>query len=354
MSCKTCMTELCLKYVRTGIPLPPTLMRISSPLSALATIAAFIVLLLPIIANAFGIQVMVNGQTVVFADVSQSAWFATYVRDAAEAGIVNGYMDANGKLTGRFGPENSVTFSEALKIAEESAGYDEQAFGTVVASGVNHWSSPYVSVAKAENFEILNHPYRLDRPATRAEVASMMTSAFGVTVPATPSGTTFRDVQLSTAFAMSIEALARDGVVSGDTDVNGQVTGTFRPTATINRAEVVKIAMGARGVYGEPGKDRVPEQPSSAENTVVTYRDNGFSPTVLTVPLGTTVTFKNGSSGSLWVASNPHPTHTDYPGFDSTTVIPAGQEFSFKFNQRGTWGYHNHLRSPEGGTIVVE
>jgi len=309
-------------------------------------------LLMPIMANAFGLQVIINGQSVVFMDVSQSAWFSSYVRDAAQAGIVNGYMDAKGHFTGKFGPENNVTMAEALKIAEESAGYDAQAYGAVVDSGVSHWASAYVSVAKAEHFDFLNSPYRLDRPATRGEVASMFTSAFRVTIPVSPSGTTFKDVQLSTPYAVSVEALAKDGVVSGDTDPKGLATGTYRPLALINRAEVVKIAMSARTIYGEPGKDRLPEQPVS--NNVVTYANGSFSPSVLTVTLGTTVTFRNGSLEPIWVASNPHPTHTDYPGFDSKMNIAAGQDYSFTFTQRGTWGYHNHLNPTAGGTIVVQ
>ena len=318
--------------------------------SLIASTAAL--LLMPIIANAFGIQVIINGQSISFADVSQSAWFAAYVHDAAEAGIVNGYKDRNGKLTGKFGPENNVTMAEVLKIAEESAGYDAVAYGGVVDSGVKHWASAYVSVAKAEKFTILENPYRLDRPATRAEVASMFTSAFLVSIPATPSGTTFHDVQLSTKFAVSVEALARDGVISGDTDVKGQPTGMYRPTDSINRAEVVKIAMNARAKYGEPGKDRKPTQPTAS--TIVLYANDSFAPGVLTVPLGTMVTFRNNGTDPIWVASNPHPTHANYPGFDSLKQIAPGQEYSFIFTQRGTWGYHNHLKPTKGGTIVVQ
>lgn len=319
-----------------------------SSFSAIATSAA---LLIPIMANALGIQVIINGKTVVFVDVPQTAWYASFVRDAAQAGIVNGYKDARGNPTGKFGPEKNVTIAEALKIAEESAGYDAQAYGTVVDSGVTHWASAYISVAKAEHFDILNFPYRLDRAATRGEVASMFTSAFLVTVPVTPTGTTFKDVQLSTPFAGSVEALAKDKVVSGDT-VAGAPVGTYRPQALINRAEVVKIAMNARTTYGEPGKNRKPTVPTS--NNVVNYSSGTFNPAVLTVPLGTMVTFHNDSNGNMWIASNPHPTHTDYPGFDSKAFIAAGQDYAFTFTKRGTWGYHNHLNPTEGGTIIVQ
>ncbi len=317
-----------------------------------SSVATSVAMLLPMMANALGLQVMINGQSVVFVDVSQSAWFTAYVRDAAEAGIVNGYMDANGKFTGKFGLDNNVTMAEALKIATESAGYEEGTYGAVIDSGTKHWASAYVSIAKAEQFEFMKSPYRLDRAATRGEVASMFTSAFRVTIPVSPSGTTFTDVQLATPFAASVEALAKDKVVSGDTDVKGQVTGTYRPSALINRAEVVKIAMSARTIYGQPGKDRTPVEPMAG--TVVTYANGSFSPSVLTVALGTTVTFKNGSLVPVWIASNPHPTHEGYPGLDSMMEVAAGREYSFTFTRRGIWGYHNHLDRTEGATIVVQ
>ncbi len=320
--------------------------------SFFSSTVASVAMLLPMMANALGLQVMINGQSVVFTDVSQSAWFTAYVRDAAEAGIVNGYMDASGKFTGKFGPQNNVTMAEALKIATESAGYQESAYGAVIDSGVKHWASAYVSIAKAEQFEFMKSPYRLDRAATRGEVASMFTSAFRVTIPVSPSGTTFRDVQLATPFAASVETLAKDKVVSGDTDTKGQVTGSYRPSAFINRAEVVKIAMSARTIYGEPGKGRTPVK--SASSNVVTYANGAFGPSVLTVAVGMTVTFKNGSLVPVWLASNPHPTHNGYPGFDSMKEIAAGQEYSFTFTQRGMWGYHNHLNRTESATIVVQ
>lgn len=87
---------------------------------------------------------------------------------------------------------------------------------------------------------------------------------------------------------------------------------------------------------------------------VVTYGDVGFSPSVLRVKVGATVTFKNGESETMWVASNPHPIHTDYSGFDAKRGYAKGESYSFTFAKSGTWKYHNHLNPSEGGTIVVE
>ncbi len=314
--------------------------------------AAFLV---PVFAGALGIQVIVNGETITFADVPQSAWYASFIHDAAEAGIVNGYMDTSGHSTGKFGPENSVTIAEALKIAIESSGYDAQAYSSLIDSGVRHWSASYVSVAKAENFAITNISVGLDRRAKRFEVASMLASAFQLENRSSVAGTTFHDVSISTPYGSSIETLARDGVVSGDTDAQGLGTGMFRPQDVINRAEVVKMAMAARVKYGQPGNGRTPSENAEQMGTMlVTYRDDGFTPSVLHVKSGTTVTFRNDSSSKLWVASNPHPLHTDDAAFDSKTGLLTGQEYKFTFTNVGTWGFHNHLSPGETGTVIVE
>lgn len=103
------------------------------------------------------------------------------------------------------------------------------------------------------------------------------------------------------------------------------------------------------------------EQPSANQNTV-TYTDSGYSPNILRIKTGTTVTFKNESSQAMWTASAVHPTHRDYPTtggclgstFDACQGIQPGGSWSFKFDIAGSWKYHNHLSPGDTGTIVVE
>lgn len=95
-------------------------------------------------------------------------------------------------------------------------------------------------------------------------------------------------------------------------------------------------------------------QPPAPQAAVVIYTDNGYSPAELRVKAGTTVIFKNQSSGPVRTASNPHPVHTDLPGFDAKAGTAPGESYSFKFTQKGTWGYHNHLEPSDGGQIIVE
>jgi len=85
----------------------------------------------------------------------------------------------------------------------------------------------------------------------------------------------------------------------------------------------------------------------------VSYTDNGFTPSLTTILVGTTVTFTNNSSGDMWVASSPHPTHTDLPGFDEKVAAVSGGTYSYTFNTVGNWGYHNHRNPSQGGTVVV-
>ena len=93
---------------------------------------------------------------------------------------------------------------------------------------------------------------------------------------------------------------------------------------------------------------------NTAKKVTVNYTDSGFSPASMTIKKGDTVVFVNQSSESMWVASNPHPTHTDYPAFDEKATVGSGGSWSFTFDQVGTWDYHNHKSSSDTGTIVVE
>jgi len=95
-------------------------------------------------------------------------------------------------------------------------------------------------------------------------------------------------------------------------------------------------------------------EPLATESVAVTYSDSGFSPAAITVKAGNTVIFKNQSSRNMWVASDPHPIHTDYPEFDAKKGIAMGESYSFTFTKTGTWKYHNHLKSSDTGTVIVE
>tara|TARA_Y100000310_G_C20585876_1_gene765376 strand:+ start:647 stop:1174 length:528 start_codon:yes stop_codon:yes gene_type:complete len=97
----------------------------------------------------------------------------------------------------------------------------------------------------------------------------------------------------------------------------------------------------------------------------ITYTDRGFSLEQIEIPVGTAITFVNESRDPMWVASDNHPTHKIYPGSnikkcdsDKKSEIfdqcEGGNNYTFTFNELGTWDYHNHLRPGDGGTVVVK
>lgn len=105
---------------------------------------------------------------------------------------------------------------------------------------------------------------------------------------------------------------------------------------------------------------------SSGENTVY-LTESGFQPQDLTIQQGETVTWINNASTDMWVASDQHPSHTNYAGStlyqhcqmgDQTEAAfdqcSSGEEFSFTFEKTGEWTYHNHDRAGQIGTVTVE
>ncbi|MBI5229736.1 MAG: hypothetical protein HY981_00295 [Candidatus Magasanikbacteria bacterium] len=121
-------------------------------------------------------------------------------------------------------------------------------------------------------------------------------------------------------------------------------------------------------VVTEPVKKTADTQSAAPQIATITYDDNGFSPTPLTVKMGTNVTFKNNSSSDFWPASAVHPTHEAYPGssitkcetsaaktiFDACAGVAKGTSWTFIFKEKGSWNYHDHLKAGRYGKVVVE
>jgi len=92
---------------------------------------------------------------------------------------------------------------------------------------------------------------------------------------------------------------------------------------------------------------------SPAPAGYVDVRASGFTPNAMTVAPGTKVTWIALDGGQPFVASNPHPLHTDQPALQSGTM-GMGESFSYTFTQAGTWGYHNHNASTQTGSVIVQ
>lgn len=100
----------------------------------------------------------------------------------------------------------------------------------------------------------------------------------------------------------------------------------------------------------QPQIASVPVEIPTAQETIVEKVDNGFFPETVTIKKSTAVKFVNKSSTPMWIASAPHPIHTDYPEFNQKE---NGDTFIFTFDKVGSWKYHNHSPFSAGGVVVV-
>ena len=82
----------------------------------------------------------------------------------------------------------------------------------------------------------------------------------------------------------------------------------------------------------------------------------GLSPASLSIRKGDTVTILNATDSAFWPASDPHPTHTQCPGFDALRGLANGESYTLTFTKVQTCGYHNHMdpaNASTRGTITV-
>ena len=89
-------------------------------------------------------------------------------------------------------------------------------------------------------------------------------------------------------------------------------------------------------------------------SATIDYTDGGFVPQSVTIAKGGSVTWANVSSGPMWVASAPHPAHTDYPEFDELKRVDKGGKYTFTFTKAGTWKFHNHTKASDYGAVIVK
>lgn len=194
-----------------------------------------------------------GSETISLNDVPRQAWFAPYVRDVAERGIVSGYRDAAGKPLGQYGPGNPVTIAELAAMAVRTARIDDAGCTDSPANKAARgtWAARIIGCAEQGKWSVYaNGSVNPNRSATRAEVVATILEAFKVGTTERVNSTNFRDVTGETAYANAIGRAVADKIVSGYADAQGKATGYFGPQNPINRAEVAKVISLAIQVYG--------------------------------------------------------------------------------------------------------
>ncbi len=95
---------------------------------------------------------------------------------------------------------------------------------------------------------------------------------------------------------------------------------------------------------GGPGS----QAPGSPSPNTVEIRNYAFSPAVLKVPAGTTITWINYDGVVHTVSPDPN---SPYPV--ASGPIATGGRYAFRFDVPGTYGYHCEPHPYMQGTIVV-
>lgn len=78
-----------------------------------------------------------------------------------------------------------------------------------------------------------------------------------------------------------------------------------------------------------------------------------FNPREIKIRKGGKVAWVNKSARAVWPASDVHPVHNLYPGFDARRGLSAGDSYSFVFDKVGSWSYHDHLNPEVKGVVHV-
>lgn len=177
-----------------------------------------------------------------FPDVDDREWFASYVHELVDLGVIQGYPD------GTFGPDTPVNNAEMVKILSHLFGLEiptQVSEPPFIDVPVDQWYTPYVlSTKKAGVLEgSFGDFFDPARFTTRYEILRMTLLAAGVdmkTISRTQGDVPFDDIAPGSPLAPVIKIAFDAGIIQGYDD------GTFRPRALVNRAELAKILILAR------------------------------------------------------------------------------------------------------------
>ncbi|MGN1048495.1 MAG: S-layer homology domain-containing protein [Eubacteriales bacterium] len=185
-----------------------------------------------------------SAATKTYTDVKSSDWFAEYVNYMSDKGIINGYTNNT------FRPNNEVKRSEFIKMMVETFGLDAEIGISYTDVSSGDWYYSYYRKAAAQGFttEVFQSSKTMlpEQPLQRQEAAALLMAYLNYPADEKASSSSFSDYS-------SIKSDYRDwvlqavyaGIIDGFTD------NTFRPTATLTRAQAAKILAAAAGTIAD-------------------------------------------------------------------------------------------------------
>jgi hypothetical protein len=119
----------------------------------------------------------------------------------------------------------------------------------------------------------------------------------------------------------------------------------------MNKKITIAIGLGAIFLIVLAGYFIIPRSRTPAY--VITLTENGFRPDKVTIQKNDLIEFRTERNTYFWPASDLHPTHELYSGFDPQTPIDPDKSWEFQFNQTGEVRFHDHLAPRFTGRITV-
>ena len=145
--------------------------------------------------------------TTAFTDVAADSWASGYINVAQAQGIINGYGN------GMFGPNDKVTYEQAVKMIVAALGYD------IAAAGKGGYPTGYLAIASAEGIT-KNANGRVGDAASRATVAVLVYNSLEVRIMDQNSwstdGTDTYGKTAHTILSKYLEVNKWEGVLVGD------------------------------------------------------------------------------------------------------------------------------------------
>lgn len=99
-------------------------------------------------------------------------------------------------------------------------------------------------------------------------------------------------------------------------------------------------------------KNNSVKKPVLPKEVTVTLDKNGFSPSVVTIKVGSAVRWRNMSGDKQTVNSNDYPNNQLHRELNFG-VFNNDSSVVYKFTKEGIYGYHNQFKPEQKGEIIV-
>ncbi|MEN8701909.1 S-layer homology domain-containing protein [Bacillus infantis] len=176
-----------------------------------------------------------------FPDVKDDNFYATYVNQLADAGIIEGMPN------GTFGLREKVTRAQAAKMVSLIRGLDTANAPAASFEDVKQdaWYADYINALYAEKLVdgVSEKEFAPNGTLTRAQFAKLVVDAYGLELKP-DAKTPFTDVKEGVWYTDYVKTLYANGLI------NGKTATTFEPNATIDRADFAKLLVDADVKFG--------------------------------------------------------------------------------------------------------